>query len=546
MGMDDICDSCGERNPPHTAFCQSCNNYLGWEIDGSDASPAPVPDPEAPTEPAASSAPYASLTPPRAAPPTAREDAHGTPPIVGVDPGEWVVTPGGVPITVPVRVANQSTIVDAYRVVVQDQPDWLQAEAPELRLLPGTDESVTLALSVVPGVMVDAQQLELILRVESIASATLYADVGLYLYVGVVKGEMGLTLEPTTVRMKDETSAHFRIVVDNKHSNESLWASLKGSDSESAVTFTFSPAHLDVPAGRSLAAKLDVEAPLPEPGREVSRSLRITVAEGRRKVETTATLIQSTSTEVVDPPLSMRLDPSLIRVQNRSAGSTRVVVDNRQGSRPRQVKVTGYDNERVVSVSVSPATFVVPPGQTASAQVHLRAPRPGGGQEAMRPLTLSAWDGEQTAKAEGTFHQISSNRGPMARLLLTLIGASLMVLGVFMPWTRQQPQDGNDWTYKRYADALDIPNVPDVPTVVPNLVVSGGIIVILLAIMTVAGLIGDTGKATRVGAVLCLLWIVAFVVVLSFVSFNDGPSTGAFVIGLGCVLAFIGGVVARK
>ncbi|MGB3256629.1 MAG: hypothetical protein WBA72_01455, partial [Ornithinimicrobium sp.] len=138
-----------------------------------------------------------------------------------MDPGEWVVTPGGVPITVPVRVANQSTIVDAYRVVVQDQPDWLQAEAPELRLLPGTDESVTLALSVVPGVMVDAQQLELILRVESIASATLYADVGLYLYVGVVKGEMGLTLEPTTVRMKDETSAHFRIVVDNKHSNES-------------------------------------------------------------------------------------------------------------------------------------------------------------------------------------------------------------------------------------------------------------------------------------------------------------------------------------
>ncbi len=543
--MNDVCDSCGERNPPHTAFCESCHNYLGWEVDGPEESASPSDPAPAPTVPATSSEPHEAPDARAGTAPVSAAKTHGAPPVVTVEPGEWVVTPGGDPISVPVQVANDSTIVDAYRVVVEHQPDWLLAEAPELRLLPGTDETLQVVLSVVTGVLVPAQRLHVVLRVESLSSATLHADADFELEVGVVKGEMGLHVEPTTVRMKDETGAQFRIVVDNKDSNESLWASLKGRDAEGAVAFTFSPPHLDVPAGRSMAARLHVDAPSPEPGREMSRTLTIVATEGRRKVEKTATLIQSASEEVVDPPLAIRLDPSLIRVQNRGAGSTRVVVDNRRGSRPREVKLTGYDDERAVAISFSPATFVIPPGQTASAQVQLKAPRPGSGQEAVRPMTVSAWDGDQTVKTEGTFHQVSSNRRPMARILLTLVGAALMTIGAFMPWTAQEPREGDEWTYAAYARALQVEGVRDVTNFVPGLVVSGGIIVILLAILTVAGLIGTTGKATRVGAVLCLLWIVAFVVVLTFSSFYFGAGIGAFVVGLGCVVAFIGGLLAR-
>ncbi|MGB3686948.1 MAG: hypothetical protein WA991_14105 [Ornithinimicrobium sp.] len=463
-----------------------------------------------------------------------------------LDQEDWALTPGGQPVTVPIQVANQSTIVDAYRAMVRNRPEWLLAEQAEVRLLPGTDEAMNLTLRIEHGVLVPPQRVDLVIRVESLAQASLFADVSMSFDVGVVKGEMGLQVEPITVRAKDSTSAQLRVIVDNRHSNESLWASLKGKDPENAVRFTFSPQHLDVPAGRSMAARLHVEAPAPEPGREMSRTLTITASEGQRAVETSATLIQSTSAEVIDPPMGMRLDPSLIRVENRGAGSTRVVVDNRRGSRPREVKLTGYDDERVVAISISPDTFVIPPGQTASAQVQLKAPRPANGQEALRPMTVSAWDGEHTVKTEGTFHQVSSNRRPMARLLLTLIGAALMVIGVFMPWTRQQPQEGHEWTYVEYARALAVSGVRDVTNFVPGLVVSGGIIVILLAILTVAGLIGTTGKATRVGAVLCLLWIVAFVVVLSFSTFYLGAGIGAFIVGLGCVVAFIGGLLARR
>ncbi|MGB5952473.1 MAG: hypothetical protein WBG57_08185, partial [Ornithinimicrobium sp.] len=123
-------------------------------------------------------------------------------------------------------MANQSTIVDAYRIVVKDQPDWLNVEASELRLLPHTDETLHVRLSVWPGVLAAAQRLRLVVRVESLSAARLYADVELDLEVGVVKGELGLHVEPTTVRMNDTGSAQFRIVVENKHGNESLWASL--------------------------------------------------------------------------------------------------------------------------------------------------------------------------------------------------------------------------------------------------------------------------------------------------------------------------------
>ena len=81
----------------------------------------------------------------------------------------------------------------------------------------------------------------------------------------------------------------------------------------------------------------------PAEDRAVARSFTVTAVDetgpGQRdvgEVETTGTLAQRTSALPPDRPVTVRLDPTVVRTRNRGSAVVTAVVDNRGGSRARR------------------------------------------------------------------------------------------------------------------------------------------------------------------------------------------------------------------
>lgn len=185
----------------------------------------------------------------------------------------------------------------------------------------------------------------------------------------------------------------------------------------------------------------------------------------------------------------------------------------------------------------------------------MRAARPDGGSEVNRPVTVSAWDGQTMVQARGAFVQSTSDRRPLARVLLTLVGALMMVVGVFRPWTSSPPRQGNQWDVSAVASAVNADPAAlegslgqaGVVLGTVNMLVNAGSVVILMALLALLGLTGSTGRLTRASALLCLLFVAAFLFALTL-----GPFGGVVVSGqvawlvLGCIVAFVGGLLAKR
>ena len=218
------------------------------------------------------------------------------------------------------------------------------------------------------------------------------------------------------------------------------------------------------------------------------------------------------------------------------------------------------------------------PGQAGAVQVQIAAPRPDGGEQVTRPFTVVASDGAKDTDTSGSFVQESSDRRPLWRIALTVVGAVLMIAGVFLSWTNSNsflvtqgnaesqlycgnPAPTNDLSEVFGAAAV----LPDGITglewrppalkaskllpcdfddeLLQNLgqLVSAGAVVILLAVIALLGLFGPKGVVTRLAALVAALGLVGFVVVLQLVNVGR-PDLGVVVVFAGCVLAFIGAV----
>lgn len=588
---DEPCPVCGERNPVRTQFCNFCGGYLGWDDEDEPTAPVlldePVrervrteqvvddPGPEPPVGPA-----YAHLPPP---PPDAttriqvpphitgehRDHRHPTsePPagtpgdVLGLEPDgalrvetaqhEVVVTPGGAPGTVTVQVSNTSTIVEAYDVAVVHPPPWLLVVPGRVQLLPATDEEVQVHLSVRAEDLVPVQRARLRLRVQAESALPLRQDLSLDLAVGAVSAPLELRLEPNTLRARDTTTALFRVIVDNRRSNELRRVQLAGHDPELAARFLFTPPELEVPPGAAVAARVRVDAPLPAPGEQLTRTLTITASDGRSAHEVRGTFVQAASAEVVDPPVTVRLDPSTIKVQNASSGHTSVILDNRRGSRPQRVTVAADDDEGAVRFTVAPERIEVPAGQSVMARVTMRAARPDGGREVSRDITVTAWNGEEVSEARGRFVQSSSDRRPMTRAALTTIGSAAIILGTFQAWSSNPPGTGHEWSFAAFDNFVGIPDdqllraLQDAGVLgLTTTVFSAGAFALLFGVLALFGLTGRTGRLTRIASLLCLVFVLLFLIAVN-VRAGVGIGLGAIVVLTGCVVAYIGGHLAR-
>ena len=193
---ENICEVCGTRNEPGAQFCVECQSFLPWEdttetdLDADpetaevleDAASAVVPTVAAPpvaaasgdsTENGVAALAVAATTAaagtradqrPADAGPAAqvadtaaeRSSAAAEAVRIAIEPEAVEVLPGGDEIGVDVQIFNLSPIVDAFRVTTPTAPDWLVTSAPEVRLLPNSNEHSRLSVRIPGGRLVPA------------------------------------------------------------------------------------------------------------------------------------------------------------------------------------------------------------------------------------------------------------------------------------------------------------------------------------------------------------------------------------------------------
>jgi P pilus assembly chaperone PapD len=362
---------------------------------------------------------------------------------------------------------------------------------------------------------------------------------------------LALRLEPSIVRVRDADSATAQVLVDNQRGRSGVRVFLEGSDPERAVRFTFSPPVVDVPPGQVQVAGLRLDSWRPPPGQEWNRQLTVTASDGQASVETSGSLVQASSRAAIEL-LGVRLDPSVLRLSNRSEGRLAAVVDNRNGAQPIRVSLRGDDPENILRFAFTPAVLDVAPGRVASAAVRVRSPRPPGGSQVTRPFTILVTDGRSEAQATGSVIQSASSRRPIARALFTLLGGLAMILGAFRPWLAISDVLGVEIDIRNLVGLFGVDDLAGalglqsaiVDAVAP--LVSPGLALVALGVLVMFGLTGRSGRLSRLAAFLVAVIIIGVLVTVAVSGNNGFPGSGAILGLLGCLAGYIGGKLVPR
>ncbi|MGV9712387.1 hypothetical protein ACWDTI_17195 [Gordonia sp. NPDC003424] len=348
-----------------------------------------------------------------------------------------------------------------------------------------------------------------------------------------------LRLEPSVSRVQDFTMADLTFVVDNRRGNEDRTLTVGGRDPEGRVTFTFPTSQVHVPAGQITALPVTVAAAGPAEGAEVSYPFSIIATDELDEVEASGTLTLLSSAPAITTA-TLRLHPSKISVRNSSRGRTAVIVDNTGSDRWLKVHLAASDPEAAVRISINPPTVDVPPRQSVWAEATVAADPPDPGDTSERPISFVATDGRATMTCDGSFAQRTSDWMPIARVVLTLLGAALAAIGAFKPWTAKQ--------FDYYVMQLGAQVPEDADKVVFQTQPAARLAILVLAGAMALGVFAKTGKPTQTAAlamVAALVGYMVFLVVNHHVGIG-GPMYGAIMVGVGAALGFLGGLCIRK
>jgi hypothetical protein len=236
---------------------------------------------------------------------------------------------------------------------------------------------------------------------------------------------------------------------------------------------------------------------------------------------------------------SLRLDPQVVRA-GRSASL--IATATNSANFPLELNLVGEDPERAVSFALQPSSLSVPPGGRSAARVRVSAPRPFTGTERHRNITVKAEGRDAAMSAAGTFIQeprITRLRLLLLRIFLTIAGAALMIVGALGEWI--SGQIGMTFTYDEYVLAAFDTEVTPVGDEVPQQFVSLGLVAVVLAAFVLLGVLGRTGKLTRIASGLALVLMAG---VLGTLQFGGEAGRGGLALVLvGAVVAFAGGML---
>ena len=382
-----VCDKCGAENEANARFCRKCGNFLGWDIisptnlvDARGGTPVPVQ-------------------------PTQHEPMKPV-----LDRREWAaVIDRGAAAQIDMRVHNTSAIVDEYTVKMIEQPPWLTIAQTDAKVMPGESQLITVTFAIRPGTRVRAHTFTGGIEVHSSRDDRLFDKGEVSLTVAGFDPMPSITAHPNIVRVEGGTEGRFEIRLDNRSSNIERYIQLAGSDPDEVVRFRLSPPRLTVPAGGT--AEVDVGFRLPELTDEANRTWELTISASdthnatERPSEVTVTVIQEWATP---PPVRLRLDPGVLRVENRLKADVEVIVDNRDGKRDRRVNLRGDDPENAVRFGFQRRDVQVPAGQAIRVRLSVSADPPPAGQKVSRPYSVIAAEGDrEVSEAMGTLIQAS-------------------------------------------------------------------------------------------------------------------------------------------
>jgi hypothetical protein len=383
------CKKCGAANPPDARFCGGCDEYLGWDT-------AP---PQAPPTAAAAQGGSAG-----SAQPTATDDSRALAPHVDLAVSKAVLEPE-TGAEIEMRVRNNSTIVDAYRIDAVRAPKWLTIAQPEIRLMPGENQSMKATFGIVPDAFVVAQTIKVPLRICSLRDTSKFADAEVMLTVPQYGPPVTIRTRPAVVRLVDQTEGRIEVILDNTASNYPRRVQVAGSDTEDVVRFAFSSPMIEVPPGRNATVDVRFSVPPLQGGESRTRQLTITGTEEENTAEATVAVNQERKAAA---PLRLRLEPSVLRVEDCPIADLTLLIDNREGRQQQTLRLEGRDPEGAVRFSFATPQMVVPAGKIAKTRLSVSAPAPRSGEEVSRPFSVIAADGVNESEASGTFVQITT------------------------------------------------------------------------------------------------------------------------------------------
>jgi P pilus assembly chaperone PapD len=352
---------------------------------------------------------------------------------------------------------------------------------------------------------------------------------------------LGVRLEPEVVRAHDADGATVQVILDNRKGRFRVRLQLSGADPERAVGFAFGPPVVDIEPGQTRTVELRLAAWRPPPGQEWTRQYTVSATDGQASVDASGSLRMSSSRSAMET-LTLRLDPSVVRLDRRRRATLSALVDNRNGAQPVRVSLNGDDPENCIRFSFTPPMIDVESGRIGRVAVGVDAPRNTSGQEVTRSISVVATDGRTDVQASGTLQQAAAEKGPLARILFTLFGVAFMIVGVWFAW-ESRGLTGMDLTFNRLANPFNPPFLLD-PRFDP--LASAGSVIILLAIVMGLGLAARSGWLTQLAAIAGVLFMVVLLGGLLIFGLIRRPDIGAFMVILGCVLGFIGGRLARR
>lgn len=230
------------------------------------------------------------------------------------------------------------------------------------------------------------------------------------------------------------------------------------------------------------------------------------------------------------------------------SGTYQVTITNR-GNVPASVHVGATDPQGALDFRISHPAATVPPGRDGAVTVQAQ-PKNGSLSGAPRPYPFQvvADAGIEPVRPLDAQLVYRPRLPPMSRswllplrIVLTLLGALLMVLGAFANWF--PGVDGTDLTYEAYADTVFQAEAPSPPDAIDTTLVSMGLVPLVLAVLAVLGLVGAKGKLTRFAAGLALLLMIVFAATVA--TADVSLASGVFIVIVGTIVAYAGGICGR-
>lgn len=433
-----LCKECGAANDSDTRFCVRCDAYLAWEDDARPDTPQESPATEIPER--QPDVPVTAADDTQRTPAPRADGAARPPQLTLLTTMATLEAESGAQIDIEVR--NRSPIVDAFRADLIAPPRWLTVAPAEVRVLPDESGLLPVAFAIRPGAQVVTQTVDVVIRVSSLRDTDQFAEAGISLQIPPSGPPVAIKVQPSVVRLVDQTEGRVQVLLDNTRSNYPREITLAGSDDEAALEFMFSAPRLEVAAGQVGEVDVHFRALEIAEGTTQTRTASITATDGQNTTTASLTVNQARSAVL---PLHLRLEPSVARTKGRRDVQLRLVIDNRDGRRDRLVNLEGRDPEGAMRFWFERPTHAIPAGAAVNVPVRVSATGPITAAQIRRPFSVVAAENGREVETSGTLEQIKGSNWARAVVIAGATVLTAIALGTgWVLWRSQSASTAPD------------------------------------------------------------------------------------------------------